>query len=110
MRVQLVQKINAKWMREFLTYDPAKDLAHISVPVLAIAGSKDIQVDPGDLQRMKELVMAQYEAHELPDVMHLLRRDPGEPTLANYKKQILEPVEPELLNAVLEWLDRRIAG
>ena len=38
-RQGLVKKINAKWMREFLAYDPSKDLAKIRVPILAITGS-----------------------------------------------------------------------
>ena len=31
-RVQLVAKVNAKWMREFLAYDPAADLAASPAP------------------------------------------------------------------------------
>ena len=45
-RTQLVAKVNARWMREFLAYDPAEDLATIKAPILAITGAKDIQVDP----------------------------------------------------------------
>jgi len=41
-RSQLVAKINAKWFREFMDYNPAEDLQRITVPVLAINGSKDI--------------------------------------------------------------------
>jgi pimeloyl-ACP methyl ester carboxylesterase len=53
---QGMQKVNGKWMREFLAYDPAADLARIQIPVLALTGSKDIQVNPADLQRMAETV------------------------------------------------------
>jgi alpha-beta hydrolase superfamily lysophospholipase len=41
-RVQLIAKLNAKWLREFLAYNPAQDLSKIEVPVLAITGAKDI--------------------------------------------------------------------
>ena len=37
---QLFVKINAKWFREFMAYDPAGDLPRITVPVLAITGSR----------------------------------------------------------------------
>ena len=39
-------RVNARWMRELLTHDPRLDLANIRVPVLAVAGGKDIQVNP----------------------------------------------------------------
>ena len=75
-RVQGIRKINAKWMREFLAYDPAEDLARIEVPVLAITGSKDIQVNPADLDVMAGLVRSEFEPHVVPDLTHLLRADP----------------------------------
>jgi hypothetical protein len=84
MRIQLVAKLNAKWFREFLAYDPAFDLGHITVPVLAITGSKDIQVNPEDLKIMAERGCSHFEAHEVPDVTHLLRADPDEPSIATY--------------------------
>ena len=49
-------KVNAKWQREFMAYDPAIDLPRVTVPMLAITGSKYIQVDPADLERMAGLV------------------------------------------------------
>ena len=108
-RVQLVARINAKWLREFLAYDPSVDLPKITVPVLAITGAKDIQVDPGNLERMAELVTAPFEYHVLPDVTHLLRSDPGPPGLADYKRQLKRPLEPRLIELVTEWLERQTA-
>ncbi len=74
-RVQL-RKLNAKWMREFLAYDPAADLVRIKVPVLAITGAKDIQVDPANLERMAALLTAPFESHVVPDVTHLFAASP----------------------------------
>ena len=108
-RVQLVARINAKWLREFLAYDPSVDLPKITVPVLAITGAKDIQVDPGNLERMAGLVTAPFEYHVLPDVTHLLRSDPGSPGLADYKRQLKRPLEPRLIELVTEWLERQTA-
>jgi pimeloyl-ACP methyl ester carboxylesterase len=62
-RQQLLVKINAIWLREFMAYDPVEDLPRITVPVLAITGSKDIQVDPADLNRMAHLVKTPFEHH-----------------------------------------------
>jgi pimeloyl-ACP methyl ester carboxylesterase len=106
MRVQLVQRINAKWLREFLTYDPAEDLAHIRVPVLAITGSKDIQTPPEDLSTMERLV-ADIETHEVPDLTHILRKDAGEPSLATYREQVKRPVDASVLELVSGWLRRQ---
>lgn len=104
---QLFVKINAKWFREFLEYTPAEDLVKIHVPVLAITGSKDIQVDPAELKRMGELVKGEYESHELSDVTHMLRTDPGKPTTDSYKEQITRPVDARLLKIVGNWLKRQ---
>ena len=35
-------KVNALWLRDFVTYDPAPVLAGITLPVLAIAGGRDL--------------------------------------------------------------------
>jgi len=49
-------KAPARLYREFLGYDPRPDLAAIRVPVLALTGDKDRQVDPGDLDVIARLV------------------------------------------------------
>ncbi|MDA1189572.1 MAG: alpha/beta fold hydrolase, partial [Chloroflexi bacterium] len=67
-RIQLVAKINAKWLREFLAYDPAEDFPRITVPVLAVTGSKDLQVPPDDLTRMAELATCDFESYLAEDV------------------------------------------
>jgi pimeloyl-ACP methyl ester carboxylesterase len=107
-RAQLFAKINAKWMREFLAYDPAADMPNIHVPVLAITGSKDIQVDPADLDRMAELVPADVEKHEVSDVTHLLRAEPGEPSLSTYKAQAQQPVDGRILSLIGTWLKEHV--
>ncbi len=106
VRVQLVQKVNAKWMREFLAYDPAEDLARIRVPVLAITGSKDIQVNSADLELMAGLITSDFEPNVVPDVTHLLRADPGEPTMGTYRKQSQRPVDQRVLELIEDWLER----
>jgi pimeloyl-ACP methyl ester carboxylesterase len=107
-RKQLVARVNAKWMREFMAYDPATDLPNIHVPVLAITGSKDIQVNPADLERMAELVPDEIEVHEVPDVTHLLRAEPGEPTLSTYKDQVLRPVDSRIFTIVTTWMQAHL--
>jgi len=110
LRVQLLTKINAKWMREMLVYDPAADLSKIASPVLALTGTKDLQVDPGNLELMARLVNAPFQAHAVPDVTHILRADPGNPSLSNYREQAKRPVDPRVVELILEWLERQVAS
>lgn len=105
-RVQF-KRLNAKWLREFLNYDPAEDLARIEVPVLAITGSKDIQVNPADLDIMAGLVRSEFEPHVVSDVTHLLRADPSAvPTINSYKDQVSQPVDPRVVALVVDWFRR----
>ncbi len=107
IRIQLVSKIPAKWFREFTAYDPTEDLSRVAVPVLAITGSKDIQVDPADLQRMAEFVKAPFESHVIQDMTHMLRVETGEASISNYKAEIKRPIEPSLLDTIRDWLNRQ---
>jgi pimeloyl-ACP methyl ester carboxylesterase len=101
-------RINARWLREFLSYNPADDLNNVSIPVLAITGSKDIQVDPADLDRMQELVKGKFESHLVPDLTHMLRTDPGSPSTGTYAEQVKRPVDSGLLELVVSWLMKQI--
>ncbi len=56
-------KINARWMREFMTHDPRARLSRITVPVLAITGSKDRQVNPADLDFIERQVQGPVETY-----------------------------------------------
>ncbi|MCG2624449.1 lysophospholipase [Arthrobacter sp. I2-34] len=98
------RRINARWQREFLDFDPAPSLARIQVPVLAVTGTKDLQVDPADLAVIAATVPGPVTTHEVADVSHLLRRDPGVPSLKDYKRQIREGVDAEVLGIVGAWI------
>ncbi|GAA1018634.1 acyl-CoA thioester hydrolase [Acrocarpospora pleiomorpha] len=100
--------INARWMRELLIHDPRLDLADIKVPVLAITGGKDIQVDPADLEEIRRLVRGEVEIHLVSDLTHLLRRDPGPASARSYPRLLRQPVDPDLLTQVAAWLAHRL--
>ena len=102
------QKINAKWMREFIEYDPAPVLSMTKTPLLAITGSKDVQVDPTDLVEVKAMLGDRVETHDVPDVDHILRyteapfSDPKK-----YKQQVSQPLDARVISALADWLDVR---
>ena len=106
-RIQMISKLNAKWMREFLMYDPSEDFSRINVPVLAITGEKDIQVNPQDLVLLKEIVKSDYEYHILSDVSHLLRPEQGEPSLSHYKKMVQQPIDERIPEIIGNWLKKQ---
>jgi uncharacterized protein len=98
------RKINALWHREFLDFDPVPYLERLQMPVLAITGAKDVQVDPEDLDIIAATVPGPVTTRKIEDLSHLLRRDPKAPTLSDYKRQIREPVDAELLELVGRWV------
>ncbi len=109
MRIQMV-RINAKWFREFMAYEPRSALRRLSVPTLAITGSKDIQVDPADLDRIVELVHSDVTDQLVEDLTHLLRRDDGPASIRTYKKQARRPVDRGVLDLVFDWVTQRASA
>ena len=102
-------RLNARWHREFMAHDPREDLRRITVPVMALTGAKDLQVDPADLEVIAASVLGGTTIHLAPDVSHTLRRQPGPPSLNAYKKELREPVDPRVLGAVVRWC-REVTG
>ncbi len=102
-------KLNARWHREFMAHDPLEDLRRLVVPVLAVTGEKDLQVDPADLEAIAATVPGGVTTRLVSDVSHTLRRQPGPPSLNAYKKELREPVDPEVLGAVVRWC-REVTG
>ncbi len=56
-------RMNVRWWRDFLAYDPRPALARITVPVLAITGGQDVQVPPQDVAEIGHLVQGPFEGH-----------------------------------------------
>ncbi len=104
-RVQLVARINAKWFREFLVHDAGAALAAARVPMLAITGGKDTQVDPGDLAVMARIAGERMTAELVPDVDHILRHEPKPVSSPRgYRKQAGKPLDPRVTDLVVGWL------
>jgi alpha/beta superfamily hydrolase len=102
-RIQMA-RVNAKWMREYIAYDPVPALQAAAAPLLAITGSKDTQVDPADL----DVVAAQASAAKVSrveDVDHVLRYEPAAfSNPRHYGKQARQPIDPRVITAIVAWL------
>ncbi|WP_410675270.1 alpha/beta hydrolase family protein [Amycolatopsis sp. cmx-4-68] len=101
-------RVNAKWWREQLAYDPRADLSRIQAPVFAITGRKDVQVDPADLDVIANLVPG-ARIRRVPDLTHLLRRTDGPGTVFGYRKLLRRSVEDDLLTGIAQWLAPRLS-
>ena len=97
------EEMPARWFREYMAYDPKSDLGAIAGPVLAITGSKDIQVDAGDVDRMRLLVTAPFVGETPDNLTHLLRSDEHRPGIRRYAAQLRGPVDPMLVERVATW-------
>jgi pimeloyl-ACP methyl ester carboxylesterase len=104
-----LRRFPARWFREYMRYDPAGDLAAIGCPVLAITGSNDIQVDPGDVDRIGELVPGPFTGLEPAGLTHVLRTH-ARAGISSYSAQLKGPVDAGLLVTIGAWLTEKLSG
>lgn len=102
------KKINAKWNREHVHYDVSQPLAKVTCPVLAITGTKDVNVKISDLEKIKTLVQGECETHTIQDMTHLLRKTDVEYSMSKImnhnKKSLKQPIDSELKDKIIQWL------
>lgn len=95
------------WMRYFLAFDPRPALEAIRVPVLALNGELDVQVDAE--QNLTAIATAlekggnrNVTVHRLPEHNHLFQR--SKTGLVNEYAVIEETISHEVLDLILEWV------
>jgi fermentation-respiration switch protein FrsA (DUF1100 family) len=103
------KKVNARWLRQFMDYDPVPVLERIRVPVLVVIGENDMQVPPEDSDTIKSLVAGPCDEKVIEGLSHILRPDPESRGPRGYRKALKEPVSPALLNAITAWIDEQIS-
>jgi fermentation-respiration switch protein FrsA (DUF1100 family) len=100
-----IKALTSPWMRYFLTYDPATALRKLTVPVLALSGSLDLQVPPAqNLPPIRAALAANTHAEidEPPGLNHLFQTaKTGSP--AEYG-QIEETMSPVALDKIASWI------
>lgn len=110
---QAMTQFGAAWFMSFVTYDPAEDWARTTVPVLALFGGKDTQVDaeqnaPAMLAALLKGGNHDVEVVVLPDANHLFQRA----TTGGPSEYATLPAAftPDLLPAIISWLDRHVTA
>lgn len=103
----LVEQSLTPWMRYFLTFDPRPALEKIRVPVLALNGELDVQVD---IEQNLTAIAAALDkggnqdvtVHRLPKHNHLFQR--ARTGLMNEYAAIEETISPEVLALIRDWI------
>ena len=100
------------WLREHYLAEPTDVIAQLQNPVLIISGEKDLQVPSSEAGLLDELLMTagndDVTVYVFPDLNHLLRHHPEEPSLAY--RHVNEPVDARVLEAVQDWILERFGS
>lgn len=101
------------WMRSFLSIDPAAFLSGIGIPVLAMNGTKDLQV-PAD-ENLKAIGSAltaagdnRFKLLKLEGLNHLFQH--ATTGLPEEYGSIVETFAPEALSALGDWIESTVKG
>ena len=106
-----IATLASPWMQYFINYDPSLVLKDVKCPVLAINGSKDLQVPATvNLEAIKKGLEAggnkNVTTKELPNLNHLFQEcTTGSPE--EYAK-IEQTFSPVALNEVLTWVLKQV--
>lgn len=100
-----VKWITDPWFLYFLKYEPAPALRQIKIPVLALAGSLDLQVPPAaNVPALREALKGNPDATilQIDGMNHLLQKcRTGSPIEYG---QIEETMDPKALEAIGDWI------
>lgn len=107
---QNLKMFASPWMRYFLSLDPAPYIATVKCPVLAVNGSKDLQVNSKiNLEAIRKSLEAggnrDYTIREYDGLNHLFQTaTTGQ--MSEYG-QIEETFSPEVLSDIKDWILKR---
>ncbi|MEB1809760.1 MAG: alpha/beta hydrolase [Bacillaceae bacterium] len=114
IRVQLFAKLPAKWFREHFQFDLYGSMGKITCPVLAINGTKDLQTKVENVYKVPELVNGPSEIHVVEGMNHILRYQKGDVSIQKvksaYQAQASEPLHPDLMQIITNWLESNWVG
>lgn len=101
------EQVASPWMQYFIKYDPAPTLKKVKIPVLALNGTKDLQVPskenlPAIKASLEKGGNKKFKIVELPGLNHLFQEcEKGTPS--EYSK-IEQTFSPRALDEILKWI------
>ncbi|MBU0472886.1 MAG: alpha/beta hydrolase [Bacteroidetes bacterium] len=107
----LINQLSSPWMIEFIRLDPVVYLSKVNCPVLAINGSKDMQVPPKENLEIIENVVkksnnTKVKVKELEGLNHLFQEcETGAPSEYSTTEQTISPTA---LKEILNWINIQI--
>ena len=107
-----LDQVTSAWFRYFVRFDPAPTLRQVTCPVLALNGSKDLQVPAKEnLAAIAAALEAggnkEVEIKEYPGLNHLFQHcEHG--TIAEYGL-IEETISPEVLADMAAWIGKQVS-
>jgi pimeloyl-ACP methyl ester carboxylesterase len=109
MRSQ-IRQVTGPWYKYFLSYDPRPTLAKVKCPVLALNGTKDLQVPAKEnLAEIEKALRAGGNADvtvkELPGLNHLFQ--PAKSGLPAEYGKIETTLDPQVLELIADWIVQR---
>ena len=104
-----MRALASPWFREFLSLDPAPYLQRLRCPVLAMIGSKDVQVPPAEnLPRLRAALARDKRAEvvEMPGLNHLFQT--ASTGLPREYGSMDETIAPEALARIGDWIAKTL--
>ncbi|ERN51369.1 alpha/beta hydrolase [Alkalihalophilus marmarensis] len=101
-------KMNAKWFQQHYQFNARKVLEEVDCPILAVTGSKDVQVTPERVFEVERYAPGEVEAKIIPNMNHMLRDQTEDYSILQLKKAYKQagskPLSGKLLTTMKEWL------
>ncbi len=102
-----LKPVLSPWFRYFINYDPRPALEKIKCPVLAIDGTKDVQVPPKeDLAAIKKALIdggnKKVKIVNFEGLNHLFQ--PAKSGLPSEYNKISETISPKVLELITSWI------
>lgn len=108
---ELYPVMSSPWFRYFLLFDPQPYLRQLTCNVLALNGSRDIQVIAssnlsGIEASLKKSKVKSYEVKEMPGLNHLFQHCTK--CTVNEYGELEETFSPEVLQIMVDWLNKNV--
>jgi len=106
----VINEMTSPWFRYFISYNPATVLEKVSCPILAVNGTKDIQVTAsenldGIRQAAERSGNKNVEVHAMENLNHLMQTAKTG-SISEYS-QLEETFAPSVLQMMTEWIKKQ---